>query len=68
MKGSTVVTILTSEGSSPISSLASLRAVAIPSSSSSSLFPPGRATSPANGNFPSNGNFLESFLGMFYKS
>ncbi len=45
--GSSTVTTLTSEGSNPISSFASLVAVSPSSLSPSSAFPPGNATSPA---------------------
>ena len=45
-KGSRTVTAFTSEGSKPISSLASLMAVSMSSASPSSLFPPGNETSP----------------------
>lgn len=44
--GSITAMTQTSEGSNPISSMASLRAVAESSTSPSSLFPPGNATSP----------------------
>ncbi|KAJ0876069.1 hypothetical protein HanPSC8_Chr11g0484141 [Helianthus annuus] len=44
--GSRTATTFTSEGSSPISSFASLVAVSASSTSSSSAFPPGNETSP----------------------
>lgn len=51
-KGSRTVTTLTWQGSKPISSLASRKAVATSSSSPSSTFPPGSATSPAKRSTP----------------
>jgi hypothetical protein len=47
MNGSRTVTTSTREGSKPISSVASLKAVSTSSASPSSLFPPGKETSPA---------------------